>query len=47
MERQPGSEVFTSSRFCKAFGFYNMCNGMLRKNSGLESDMCNCDFNSV
>lgn len=47
MERQAGSKAFISYRFCKAFGFYNKCNGMSRKNSGLESDMSICDFNPV
>ena len=46
MKRQAGSKAFTSYRFFKAFGFYK-CNGMLRKCSGLESDVSKCDFNSV
>lgn len=32
-------KAFAYSRSCKAFGFYNKCNGILKKDSGLENDM--------
>lgn len=39
IEGKAGPKAFASSWSCKASGFYKTCNGILKEDSGLESDV--------